>query len=82
MFYSQLETIKFAVFDSFWWIGSLLEYLTLIIYGSLFGVSVVMLFLIAIILGLIASFTVTDVASSGSSNIFGGSKKNKRMSKR
>lgn len=77
MFDSHLETIKFAVFDTFGWVGSFLEGLVSLIYGSLFGVSFIMLFLIGIILFLIIRFTIRDMSVNKNSSMSGGSKKDK-----
>jgi uncharacterized membrane protein len=78
MFETLLENIKFFLIDYFGWFFSVMEALPSLMYGSLFGVSFIIMFLLAIIFYVISAFTINDVAKhENSSKMFGGKKSKK-----
>jgi hypothetical protein len=77
MFETLLENIKIFLIDYFGWFFSVMEALPSLMYRSLFGVSFIIMFLLAIIFYVISAFTINDVAKhENSSKMFGG--KNQR----
>lgn len=78
MFGNLLENIKYGLIDYFGWILSIIDALPALMHGSLFGVSFIIMFLLAIIFYVISAFTINDVAKyENSSKMFGGKKSKK-----
>jgi hypothetical protein len=75
MFETQLESLKYATLSSFGWASSLLEWITTLFYGTVFGVSAVLLLLISIIIFLILNFTIADINTVEKTTLFGGRRK-------